>query len=259
MIFDFLKKKKEQPRKADTHKAVIFIDHDHWYVSLNKQFRVQESVKMLMDSLASKYDVTEVFAFGDFVGRDKELGEIAEMTENIYDVRGDMKIDKDVLMLDSLYRCGVKYKGTNTTVIIVSGSGRLTLAVRFIKEECGLKVNVYGVRGCISGALKETADAVFELPNDEYIAMLFPLVIQNCVHVSKNANIIPTHKTTIEAVSSYNDISPVLVETAVNKMLELGYLYKKMTVIASFNTVKTIAAKWELLIRDGLYDPEKDY
>lgn len=250
-------KKKSAPN-ATKPQAVIFIDHDHWSVSLKKQFRIDESIKMLTDSIAAKYDLTDIFAFGDFTGLDSRMGEIADITENIFDVRGDIKSDKDVLMLDKLYRCGVQYKGTDTNVIIVSGSGRLTLATRFIKEECGLKVSVYGVRGCISGALKESADATTELPNDEYIAMLFPLVIRNCVHVSKTSSIIPTFKTTIEAVSSYNDVSPVLVEIAVNKMLELGYLYKKLTVISSFNTVKTIAAKWELLIKDGLYDPEKD-
>ena len=69
--------------------------------------------------------------------------------------------------------------------------------------------------------------------------------------------VIPTFRTTVDAVSKYNEVSPVLIETALEKMLELGYLYQKHTAI-SFNTVKTIAVKWDMLIRDGLYDPEKD-
>ena len=69
--------------------------------------------------------------------------------------------------------------------------------------------------------------------------------------------VIPTFRTTVDAVSRYNEVSPVLVETVLKKMLELGYLYQKQTAI-SFKTIKTIAVKWELLIRDGLYDPEKE-
>ena len=254
----FKKKKAAAAPEPNPPQVVIIIDYDHWHVSLNKQFRIEENIKTLTDSIAAKYDVADVFVFGDFAGLDHKLGEIAGITENIYDVRGDVKSDKDIHMLDRLYRCGVQFKGTNTTIIIVSGSGRLTMAVRFLKDECNLKVGIYSVRGALSGSLREAASQVTELPNEEYIAMLFPLVIKNCVHVSKTSNIIPTFKTTAEAVSSYNDVSPVLIESAVNKMLELGYLYKKMTVISSFNTVKTIAAKWDLLIRDGLYDPEKD-
>ena len=252
------KKSKANESKSATPKAVMFIDNDHWHVSLKKQFKVDVSIKMLTDSVAAKYDLAEVFVFGDFTGLENKLEEIAGITENIYDVRGDTKSDKDIHMLDRLYRSGMQYKNTDTTVIIVSGSGRLTLAARFLKEECALKTSVFGVRGCMSGTLKDAADVVTELPNEEYISMLFPLVINNCVHVSKSSNIIPTFKTTVEAVATYNDISSIWAEIAVNKMLELGYLYKKMTTVASFNTIKTIAAKWDMLIKDGLYDPDVD-
>ena len=257
MLFDFLKKKKSPAAKDTKQQAVIVIDFDHWNVSLKKQFRVEPSLKLLTDSVAAQYDVADIFVFGDFFGLDSKQSELADITENIYDIRNDIKNDKYIHMLDKLYRAGLRYKDTNTTVIIVSGSGRLTLAARFLKEECGLKVGVYSIRGAMSGALKEAADWTVELPNDEYISMLFPLIINNCVHVSKSGTIIPTFKTTVEAVSNYNDVSPVLVEAALHKMLELGYLYQKQTAI-SFNTIKTIAVKWDLLIKDGLYDPEKD-
>jgi hypothetical protein len=250
--------KKRSASESPNQQAVIFIDHDHWFVSLKKQYRVEASIKTLLDSIAPKYDISEIFAFGDFTASDIKLSNLAGITENIFDVRGDMKNDKDILMLDKLYRAGIQYKCTGAALILVSGSGRLTLAARFLKEDCGLKTGVYSVRGCLSGSLKETADWVCELPNEEFISMLFPLIIDNCVHVSKTSNIIPTFKTTVEAVSSYNDVSPVLVEEAVRKMLDLGYLYQKQTVLSSFNTVKTIAANWEQLIKDGLYDPEKD-
>lgn len=258
MLFDFFKKKSKPTANGVIQKAIIFIDCDHWFVSLKKQYRVEANIKMLLDSISSKYNAADIFAFGDFTAVDNKLSELVGITENIYDVRGDIKNDKDILILDKLYRIGIQYKNTGATVIIISGNGRLTLAARFLKEECGLKIGVYSIRGCLSGSLKETADWTSELPNDEFISMLFPLIINNCVHVSKTFNIIPTFKTTVEAVSNYNNVSPVLVEEAVRKMLDLGYLYQKQTVLSSFNTVKTIAANWEQLIRDELYDPENE-
>jgi len=243
-------------QENEKSRVVVFVDFDHWHVSLKSSFNVEADIRILLNDLTAKYGTAEIHVFGDFTGLDSKLGELALMTENVYDVQGERKGEKDILVLDRLYRCGMQYKDTDTTVILISGSGRYALAVRSLRDVCNLKVGIYGVRGATSGLLKESANWAFELPNDEYISILFPLIIRNCVHLSEK-DVNPTFRTTVDAVSSFNNVPPHLIESAVAKMLELGYLYQKQKVLRSLDTIKVICANWELMIKDGIYDPEK--
>ena len=259
----FFRKKKVQTNNQSNQSSeterpgvVVFIDFDHWEVSLNSLYRIEADVRIILDSLREKREVKEIYIFGDFSGLDGKLAELAGLTENIYDVQGNKKSDKDFIMLDKLYRCGAKYKDSVTKVVLISGSGHFTLATRFLQEECNLSVGVYGVRGATSGSLKEAASWFHELPNEEFLSMLFQPIIRNCVVVSER-DINATFKTTVEAVSGYYKLSAALVEDAVAKMLELGYLYQKQRTLPSFDSIKILRANWEKLIEDGLYDPEK--
>ena len=130
---------KNRSKKSSTQEtkpqAVVFVDFDHWHISLMNLFRVEASVKNLLDSIGDEYAIADIFVFGDFAGLDHKISELATITGNLFDVQGDKKSDKDAIILDKLYRCGVRHKGTDTTVIIVSGNGRLLLASRFLKEE----------------------------------------------------------------------------------------------------------------------------
>jgi len=258
----FFRKKKVQTNNQSNQSSeterpgvVVFIDFDHWEVSLNSLYRIEADVRIILDSLKEKREVKEIYVFGDFNGQEKKLADLALLTEDIYDVQGNKKSDKDFIMLDKLYRCGAKYKDTETAVAIVSGSGHFTLAARFLREACSLSVGIYGVRGATSNSLREAASWSHELPNEEYISMLFPIIIRNCVIVSER-DINATFKTTVEVVSSYYKILPTLIEDAVAKMLELGYLYQKQRTLSSFESIKVLRANWEKLIKDGLYDPE---
>jgi len=253
----FLFRGKKKPVNKTEPQAVIILDFDHWHVSFSSLFHIEADFKTLLDSISKQCKVNDIFIFGDFIGLEEKLAGFSAFTENIVDVRGDKKNAKDLLLIDRLYRCAAEYRDTDTTVIIISGSGSYTLAARYIKEQ-GIKVGVYSVRGALSKNLREAADWCYELPNDEFISMLYPLIIQNFVFIS-GKDIYPTVKTTVEYVSGYHNISPLLVEVAVIKMLEENYIYKKQTVIPrEFTTIKTLAANWEKLIKDGLYDPEKD-
>jgi hypothetical protein len=234
LLFRFHWLENKRKNKSETNDqcikplAFVFIDFDHWYVSLKSLYHIEYDIRILLDNVAEKYLINEIYIFGDFSRLENKLSDLAVLTENIYDV-GEKKSDKNVIILDKLYRCGIQYKGTNTTVIAILGNGQFTLAERFLKEDFGLVAGVYGIRGAISASIKETADWVHELPNAEYIDMLFPLIVDNCDYVFVN-KVIATYKTMVEAVSRINNVSPVLIETAINKMLELGYLYQKRSV-----------------------------
>ena len=239
--------------------AVVFIDYDHWNVSLNANYRVKTDIQYLLDSISKQYEIKEIFVFGDFISAPEAYGKFTRLTENIYDVRNGQKNEKDIILLDKIYNYGHKHTGERQTAILITGNGGYALAARFLRDECCLETGVYGIRGSMSEKLKAAADWARELPNEDTIDILFPLVIQNFVYIQKsNRDIVPTFLRTVQAVASYNLVDEYLIEFAVKKMLDMGYLYQRETRVGFNDKVRVLYVKWDLLIRDGWYDPDAD-
>ena len=242
---------------AQQPQAYVIVDFNYWHFALHKLFGVEVGLKTLVDIISSKYLIQELFVAGDFGRLAHRALEVLELTENLHDIGADMPGMKNFILADKLYRCGAEYRNTDMTVILISGSGNLVPAVRFVKEQPGLHMGIYSVRGTLRATLRQSADWTIELPGDEP-SMFYPLIIKDFEFISGKM-IMPTFRTTVNAVSRHYNVSADMVKVSLGKMIDEHYVYRKQRLVPyTFDVINTLVVNWELLIRDGLYIPDKE-
>lgn len=248
-------------------RAIAFVDFEHWYISLDKMFRIRPDIRAWRNELAKKYDIREIFIFADFSNPSlrAEIPKIREVTNYIIETQNaSARITKDFtdfIMLDHIYQ---KALTTNQidTFIILSGDGHFSSAASFLINQCGKKVGVYGVRGAISSQLKNTASWSAELPLDtpaaeknEYYDMIFGHMKYLEANNRGQQKLLPTYRDTVDAVASYHQVARDKVDETMRQMIDRDYLYQTDEPMG-FKTVKVLRVNWELSVREGVYTEE---
>ena len=132
----------------DKPKAVAFVDYEHWYISMEKLYKMKPDIQGWVKSLNEKYDVTEITFFADFANASlaTEIPRIREVTKNIIPTTnaGHFKKDfTDFIMLDHVYQRAMSAEDIDT-FIIFSGDGHFSSVVSCLKNYCKKDVVVYG-------------------------------------------------------------------------------------------------------------------
>ena len=146
-------------KKSKHPKCMAFVDFEHWYIALERQYGVKPDLKGWKADLMAKYEVEEIAVFGDFsnVGLRGELDKIRDITQMVFDTKNSSEHYKkdftDFIMLDYIYQKAMTRKDIDT-FIIFTGDGHFSSVVRFIINQCHKKVGIYGITGALSFQLK---------------------------------------------------------------------------------------------------------
>ena len=60
-------------KKQKHPKCIAFVDFEHWYIALERQYGVKPDLKGWKAELMAKYEVDEIAVFGDFSGYGKTV------------------------------------------------------------------------------------------------------------------------------------------------------------------------------------------
>ena len=92
--------------------CIGFVDFEHWYISLERQYGVKPDIKGWKAELEKNYDVEEIAVFGDFSnpGLRGELDKIRDVTPMVFDTKNSSEHYKKrcpaVILTPSLFLRG---------------------------------------------------------------------------------------------------------------------------------------------------------
>ncbi|MBQ9510212.1 MAG: NYN domain-containing protein [Clostridia bacterium] len=248
-------------KKQSLPRAIAFVDFEHWYISMERQYSVKPDVKAWANSLKEQYDLVEISIFADFSnpGMRAELEKIRDVTNFIIDTKNPSEHYKkdftDFIMLDHIYQRAMMGKDIDT-FIIFTGDGHFNSVVRFIINQCRKKVGIYGVTNATSSQLKHSASWYKEIPSDtEIYKTYYKLIVETfdylTVHREFEKN--GTFDKIVARVSQKGKIEKKAVSSALEQMLNEGYVYKASAVGEKGKKINILKPNWELLARDGLW------
>ena len=131
--------------------ALVFVDYEHWHVSIYKNYASRPEIKAWKNALDQKYNIVDMFFFGDFSnsGMRYDIQKIREVTNNVIETQNTSQHYKkdftDFIMLDYIYQRAMSSKNIDT-FIIFTGDGHFTSVVKFLTNVCKKEVVVYAVR-----------------------------------------------------------------------------------------------------------------
>lgn len=248
-------------KRGKKHKAAVFIDYEHWYISLEKNFHIRPNIKEFADEINAQFDISEMVFFGDFsnTSLNAEMHKIRGFTNKIVETNSGGSFYKkdftDFIMLDHIYRTAFTEKDIDT-YIIFTGDGHFSSAVLFLKQTCKKNVIVYGVRNAFSGQLKQTASQWREIPtaNDEILPykrmILASLYALSEEYKKPRASFIKT----VENVAERFNADKSLVKLALESLIEDKYVIQYEAKIG-LKQVRLLRADFDKAERDGIYKP----
>ncbi|MBR6407279.1 MAG: NYN domain-containing protein [Clostridia bacterium] len=240
-------------------RAVAFVDFEHWYISLDKMYHVKPKIREWRDSLAEKYDVTEIMFFGDFSNQSlrNEISHIREVTNFIVDTQNTSPHHKkdftDFIMLDHIYRKAIS--GDNVDAFIIfTGDGHFNSVVQFIVDRCNKEVGIYAVKNALSNQLRTSASWYEELPKEDYMAEYYEMILDNLKRIeNSHRHARATFSKTVTMVAQRNNADEELVRTALEKLIQKGYILQKRERTRNNKMINVIRTDWEKLENDGMF------
>lgn len=152
--------------------AIVFVDYEHWYISMEKFFGEKPNIRQWRNELSERYNVTDIMFFADFSNPSlrAEIQKIREVTSYIIETQTASQYHKkdytDFIMLDHIYQRAMTSDGTDVFVIF-SGDGHFSSVISFLVNRCGKTVCVYGIKDALSMQLRNTANITVEWPPNE--------------------------------------------------------------------------------------------
>ncbi|WP_217957907.1 NYN domain-containing protein [Acutalibacter muris] len=244
--------------------ALAFVDYEYWYVSMKNIYHAQPDLKGWCQQLRDQYQVESIRFFGNFLDRDlaDEVTRIREVSNDIIETNCDndgrfMKDMSDVIMLDAIYRAAAEKRSPNTFVLF-TGDGHFQPVVRYLVQELGKRVELYGVRASISRVLREAASVYYEIPaEDQQLMECFRCIVADFNRIALNHdNPFATYQSLVTRVSKSNNLPKERVEMAVTEMVNRGYITKKKHRVAYDKPmINVLIPEWDELIAAGLHRP----
>lgn len=260
------KPKEEQNRTISLNnglpKAVAFVDYEHWYISLKKNFGIQPNIKGWFEELNTKVNLVEVTFFADFSHKSlaDQISRIRPYSNRIIDTRNTTGVKKDFtdfIILDNIYQKALSSEDIET-FIIFSGDGHFSSVVSFLKNFCKKEVGIYGIEDSFSRQLQQTASWCITLPTEEdvhgsYYRLIFEVLKKASESNSKD---IPTQENTVKAVCALSKTATnQKVTEALNNLIDKGYISTR-TVVSYSDKKKTkkvtgLFTDWEKVEKSG--------
>ena len=249
-------------KKKAKSKAAVFVDYEHWYISLDRNFHTKPDIESFVNELDSLYDVTEITFFGNFSSTSlkSEMHRIRGFTNKIVETDSGSEFYKkdytDFIILDHIYQSAYEDKDIDTYVIF-TGDGHFTSAVLFLKNVCRKNVVIYGVKGALSGQLKQAATCVYDLPdeNRKYLEYYRMIITSLYALEHENKNAYPTFIKTVKAVAEKHGVDENETREALQKLVDDGYITQYVKKLQN-KPVKLLKTDYKRAKKDGLLNPE---
>ena len=263
-IFSIFKRKAKNSEKgSDKPKTVVFVDYEHWYISLEKMHRMRPDIRSWRDSIAEKYEIQEIVFFGDFSNSSlrKEIPKIREITNYIIETQntttGFKKDFTDFIMLDHIYQKAMKSRDIDT-FILFSGDGHFNSVVNFLITQMGKKVGVYGIKEAMSNQLRNSASWYQLLPEDvDPNLQYYTMILKNLKYLedrsTQGKRARPTFMGTVDAVSRINRVSKSIIRDALSILIDKEYITQDYDNIYLKNKIKILKVDWKKCKKDKLF------
>ena len=255
VIFKFLNRNK---KAAQTKNCAIFVDYEHWYIALDKNYHVKPDIGAFIDEIKKEYHISSFTFFGDFSNPSlqNEMHKIRGYTNDIVETKnggGYFKKDfTDFIMLDRIYQTAYT-KNDIDTYIIFTGDGHFSSAVLFLKNVCRKKVCVYGVKNAFSSQLRTAASFAREIEPDTLQAPC-KLIVDSIYELEKeNKDARPTFMKTIDAVAAKNDVDKAVLKQAMEHLFERNCISQYVKKIGK-NEVKLLKVDYKACARYGYFE-----
>ena len=250
-------------RKKKLPDAVIFIDFEHWTISLSNLFGLRPNVQGFYEDIIKRFTVKKIMVFGDFSSNilNVEKERWNDIPCEIIDTQYESLYKKeltDFVMLDAIYRQAQSDKRT-VNYLLFTGDGHFSYVSKYLREQ-KKNVIIYGIRGAFSSGLKDEADEIIELPSEkDEKERYFRLIIDNFNYIYNNdkSRIFPTFRSTAAIISARYNIPEERIREALQELLDRGILYKSLTRVDYANTVKILKVEWKKAINAGLWSVDR--
>jgi len=248
-------------------RALVFVDFEHWYISLDNLHKQKPDIKAFRDELSDKYDIVDIVFFADFSNPSlrAELFYIRQITNAIVETQNHAvnheKDFTDFIMLDHIYQSAITVgdRGIDAYVIF-TGDGHFNSVVSFLVTKCKKEVAIYAVKNAVSAQLADSATYSRLLPdsfvNQEAIveANIPALILQSLKNLqdrNKQKRSKPTFWATVEMVSKTNNLEREEVAEALRILMRGGYVYQGKIKTAN-GEMKILKVNWGNVERDGM-------
>lgn len=238
--------------------AAVFVDFEHWYISITKLHGTKPNIKTWARTLAKRYDIKDFSFFGDFSNPSLagEILKIRAVTNNIIQTSntGNYKKDfTDFIMLDHIYQKAM-FSPDIDAFIIFSGDGHFSSAASCLKNNCGKEVGIYGVKDAFSHQLKEIATWFEEVPTKtELYEKYFDMILTNLRELEKNGrNSKPSFAKTAEIVSDLYGAPEEKIKEALSFLIDEGYILRKETAFGR-KKVMSLDIDWDRIEADEIW------
>lgn len=233
------------------------MDFEHWYISMENIHKRRPDIKAWHDTLMRDYRIINIVFFADFsnIKLKSEIANIRKITNSIIDTQnsGHYKKDyTDFIMLDYIYQNAIDNDNIDAHIIF-TGDGHFSSVANFLKNKLRKKVIIYGVSGAFSLNLKEAASQSFELPDKNEKNRYYKMIVDNFRYINKHRNngIIPTFMSTVERLSSQNNVNYEELKSVLAEMINNGYIIKKDKKVGR-QKVKILIANWKKINKDKI-------
>lgn len=241
-------------RNAGKPRAMVFVDYEHWYISLDKLHdKKRPNVRAFRDELALKYDVQEIIFFADFSNPAlrAELPKIREITNHIIETQNASNAHKkdftDFIMLDHIYQLAISSPSTDA-FIIFSGDGHFSSVANYLRSKLGKEVGIYAVRGGMSTQLKNTASWSKLLPeNNDPHTEIYRMILSSLriLYENKQKRSYPTFKGTVTAVSRYNRLHAREVTSALRELIKNECITQERITVDKGVELNVLKVDWQ--------------
>ncbi len=243
-------------------KAMVFVDYEHWYISLHRMFEIKPNLKDWKTELDKRFDVKEIMFFADFSNQSlaNEIPRIREITNTIIYTAptgtGTHKKDfTDFIMLDYIYRKAMSEKNIDT-FIIFSGDGHFSSVVTFLRNDLKKEVGIYGVKDAFSSQLQSIASWTETVPGE--LDIFRPYYEKIFTAIKSREGYKPTRKEIIKKVLENGRGNKLIAETAMDKLIEKNYIVNKDVHLDGKQTISAVIVNWKKAEEDGFYSEKHD-
>lgn len=232
--------------------AVVFVDYEHWYISLNNNYGIRPNIKAWFEELQKRVNVKEVLFFADFSHKNlaEEIGRIRPFTNKIIDTRsptGTQKDFTDFIILDNIYQKALMADDTEA-FILFSGDGHFSSVTSFLKNIYGKEVGIYAIKGCFSRQLQETCNWYVSLPDEgDVYGLYFQKIFEYLRNEEdKKSKSLPTYSKCAEALAKNKRLERKKIKTALDKLITDGVLSKRSLNGHGISVKDALFVDWEL-------------
>ena len=260
--FSLFGRRKASKNSNGLSRAVAFVDYEHWFISIEKLHSQKPDIQGWFDDLKKRCNIVEVVFFANFSkfkDKETETKRIRTFTNKIIDTYNpDLRYKKDYtdfIILDNIYQKAFQ-EDSPEMFIIFSGDGHFSSAAAFIRNFCNKQVGIYGVGGCISKSLINSADWCVEVPIEvNETAMIHNAIFTYLKEHEKDEQYFPTFQRTVELIAVGEQMEQEKVSAVLSDLIKDNLITQEMERTNRNRPIRTLKPNWKAVSKSGLWKP----